>query len=186
MTDCCHIKTGGSLFLDRDGVLNKIGDGEFVTSPDQLEMIDGAAEAVALCNRFFKYVFVVTNQQCVGEGLLSSETLDSIHIKIMNAVEAAGGHIDHIYACTDVKEDYSLDRKPNIGMALRARRDFPGVKLRNSVMVGDSYIDMLFGRRSKMQTVLIGSKSNVAELNPHIVHFRYPTLLEFAKSLSNE
>ena len=39
MTDCCHINTGGSLFLDRDGVLNKIGEGEFVTSPDQLEMI---------------------------------------------------------------------------------------------------------------------------------------------------
>lgn len=69
-------------------------------------------------------------------------------------------------------------------MALQARRDYPDIRLKESVMVGDSASDMLFGRRAGMTTVLIGPTNDIALKHPKLVDHYYPTLLEFAKNIS--
>ncbi|MBR1851024.1 MAG: HAD-IIIA family hydrolase [Bacteroidales bacterium] len=178
-----YIETGGSLFLDRDGVINRLLVDSYVLNADQLVLEPGAVEAIALCNKLFRHVFVVTNQSCIGKGLTTLDELQRIHSKLIAEVEAAGGHIDHIYACYDTSTAPGPYRKPNIGMALQARRDFVGVKLRKSVMVGDTYNDMLFGYRCRMQTVLIGHHDVEAAANPHLVDFAFPSLADFAASL---
>ena len=68
-------------------------------------------------------------------------------------------------------------------MALQARRDYRDVRLKESVMVGDSKTDMLFGRRAGMTTVLVGNNSTVATDQPYLVDYRYPSLLDFAARL---
>ncbi|MCR4658803.1 MAG: HAD-IIIA family hydrolase [Bacteroidales bacterium] len=178
-----QLHTGGALFLDRDGVLNRLIVGDYVRTPDQLEVLPGVPEAIAICNRHFKHVFIVTNQQCIGKGYITVNQLESIHRKLIDAIEAAGGHIDHIYFCPDLASSYSPNRKPEIGMALQARHDYPDVIFMHSIMAGDSMTDMRFGHRCGMQTVLIGSDSNAVIGSPKLVNFSFPTLLQFAKSL---
>ena len=73
-------------------------------------------------------------------------------------------------------------RKPSIGMALQARRDFPDVVLKQSVMVGDTASDMLFGRRAGMTTVLVGDEPEIGRKTPHLVDYYYPDLLSYAKN----
>ena len=172
-----------ALFLDRDGTLNeRIIDG-YVTRPEDFRVIDGVLEAMAIFAHKFDQIFIVTNQQGIGKGLMSVADLEAIHDGFLRQVEAAGGRIDRIYFCQALKAEHSFMRKPSIGMALQARRDFPDVKLRQSVMVGDTESDMLFGRRAGMKTVLVGPEPEIAHKIPHLVDYYYPNLLGYARTL---
>ena len=166
-----------ALFLDRDGVLNVLRPDDYVKNPDELEVLSGVAEGLELCRKQFDRIFIVTNQQGIGKGLMTEADLEAIHRKLVESI----GPIDRIYHCPALKREHSFRRKPNIGMALQARRDFPDIRLKDSVMVGDSETDMLFGRRAGMKTVLVGNNSTVATDQPHLVDYRYSTLLDFAQ-----
>jgi HAD superfamily hydrolase (TIGR01662 family) len=80
---------------------------------------------------------------------------------MLRDIENAGGRIDKIYVCTALAESHSLDRKPETGMALQAKRDFPEVDFHKSVMVGDSLSDMQFGYRCGMRCVYLTNGKDV-------------------------
>jgi D-glycero-D-manno-heptose 1,7-bisphosphate phosphatase len=46
-------------------------------------------------------------------------------------------------------------RKPNIGMALKAKQEHPSVAFEKSILVGDSPSDMEFGKNAGMTNVMI-------------------------------
>lgn len=169
-----------ALFLDRDGVLNCLRVGDYVKQPDELEVLPGVPEAISLLRPHFRYIFIVTNQQGIGKGLMTEADLAAVHRKLIATI----GPVDHIFHCPALASTHSFLRKPNIGMALQAKRMVGDISLRRCVMVGDSRTDMLFGRRAGMQTVLVGNQSDVWHTDPHLVDFRYPTLLNYALTLS--
>ena len=171
-----------ALFLDRDGVLNELRRGDYVKTPDELVVLPGVVEALRMLKPLFGLLIVATNQQGIAKGLMSEDDLAAVHRKLNDATE---GLIDRIYHCPELESSHSFYRKPNIGMALRARRDYPQLRLKECVMAGDSLTDMLFGRRAGMTTVLIGSNSDANRHNPHLVDHHYPTLLDFAKACLN-
>ncbi len=55
------------LFLDRDGVI--VDDVEFLASPNDVELLPGAAELIAEANRCADPVAVVTNQSGIARQL---------------------------------------------------------------------------------------------------------------------
>mgnify|MGYP002851964966 FL=1 len=172
-----------SLFLDRDGVINqRIVEG-YVTKKENFVLIDGVLEALEIFNSRFDHIFMVTNQQGIGKGLMSVKDLNEIHEGFMQQVTAAGGRIDKIYFCPSLKTEHSFMRKPSIGMALQAKHDYLDVRLKESVMVGDTESDMLFGRRAGMSTVLVGDSKSIATNNPFLVDYYYSSLKDFALSL---
>lgn len=166
-----------ALFLDRDGVLNTLRRNDYVKTPDELEILPGVPEAMALLRQQFARIFIVTNQQGIGKGLMTEADLQAIHDKLLAAI----GPVDRIYHCPELERSHSFRRKPNIGMALQARHDFPDIRLKGSVMIGDSRTDMLFGRRCGMTTVLVGDNSDVALSDPYLVDYRYASLLDAAQ-----
>jgi histidinol-phosphate phosphatase family protein len=171
-----------TLFLDRDGVINRRIVGGYVLDKAEFEVLPGVFEAMSLFAKKYDHIFMVTNQQGIGKGLMTEAQLKDIHDDFVRQVEASCGRVDHIYYCPALKEAHSFMRKPAIGMALQARRDYPDVNFRHSVMVGDSRNDMLFGCRAGMTTVLVGDEPEVAKHEPHLVNYYYPDLLAFAKS----
>ena len=80
---------------------------------------------------------------------------DDIHRHVLAEVSAAGGHIDRVYVCPDLKDSGSPSRKPAIGMALQAQQDYPDVQLTGSVMIGDSVSDMQFGWQAGMRCIYL-------------------------------
>ena len=166
-----------ALFLDRDGVLNTLRRNDYVKTPDELEILPGVPEAMALLRQQFARIFIVTNQQGIGKGLMTEADLQAIHDKLLAAI----GPVDRIYHCPELERSHSFRRKPNIGMALQARHDFPDIRLKGSVMIGDSRTDMLFGRRCGMTTVLVGDNSDVALSDPYLVDYHYASLLDAAQ-----
>ena len=174
-----------ALFLDRDGVINKRLIDDYVKTVDDFVFLPGASDAIALFSCIFRYIFVVTNQQGIGKGLMSDSDLGSIHNKMVQEVTDNNGRIDKIYYCPHKREDKSKYRKPQIGMALHAKKDFPAISFRKSIMVGDTINDMKFGKNAGMHTVLISDDTALARENVNLIDFRFHSLGSFADSLKN-
>ncbi len=148
-----------TLFLDRDGVINRCLIGDYVKNWSEFEFLEATLSAIPKLNSSFRRIVVVTNQQGVGKGLMSQSDLDLIHDKMLSEIQNAGGFLDKIYACTDLAIHNSLNRKPNIGMGLQAQQDFPDIDFRYAIMVGDTITDMQFGQGLGMRTVFVGDEA---------------------------
>ncbi|SKA31671.1 D-glycero-D-manno-heptose 1,7-bisphosphate phosphatase [Chitinophaga eiseniae] len=170
------------LFLDRDGVINdEIKDG-YVLHPGMFRFSEGVLEAMPLLAQRFERIFVVTNQRCIGRGLLTVEGLQEIHTQMLDTIQQAGGRIDKIYFCPDV-ESNSPCRKPNAGMALRAKNDFPEIDFSKAIMAGNTLSDMQFGRNAGMQTVFIATTLPDTPFPHPLIDKKYPGLLRFAQDV---
>ena len=147
--------TGAVAFLDRDGTINHpAAPGEYIESWDEFRFLPRAPEAIALLRDAGMRVVVVTNQRGVALGRMSSASVEDIHRRMAAELEARGTAIDAVYYCPH--EHDSCDcRKPKPGMLLQAARDLGGVDLAESVMVGDSALDMEAGARAGCRRVLI-------------------------------
>ena len=110
-----------TLFLDRDGVINKEVLGDYVLKTSQFFFYDETLIALEILNRYFGTIVIVTNQKGVGRGVMTQADLDEIHDNMMKEIVIKGGRIDKIYFATDLEND-SPYRKPQIGMALHADR----------------------------------------------------------------
>ena len=156
------------LFLDRDGVLNKHLPGDYVRCREMWEWLPHVLSKTAELAGRYARIFIVSNQQGVGKGLFSNSDLQDVHTHMLRDIEKAGGRIDKIYVCTALEESHNPDRKPGIGMALQAKTDFPEVDFHESVMVGDSLSDMLFGYRCGMRCIyLTNGKDIPAEIRDY-------------------
>jgi histidinol-phosphate phosphatase family protein len=175
------IEEGWSLFLDRDGVLNERFPGDYVKKPDDFVFIAGVTKSLAIFAGIFNPIVVVTNQQGIGRGLMTNVQLSIIHDKMLEEVRASGGRIDSVFYSPDLKNTRSFTRKPAIGMGLKARKQFPAINFKKSIMVGDTYSDILFGHRLGMVTVLVGSDKDVAFQCSGILDFAFPDLISFAE-----
>jgi histidinol-phosphate phosphatase family protein len=162
-----------TLFLDRDGVINLHFPKDYVKNWDEFYFLEGAIDAIVRLSRTFGKVIVVTNQQGVAKGKMTEETLRIIHVNMLSEIEAAGGRIDSIYAATVLhNEDPEGIRKPRIGMALQAQRDFPEIDFAKAIIVGDSVSDMQFGRNAGMFTIMVSDKEGSDIVESLLVDFK--------------
>jgi len=164
-----------TLFLDRDGVINKKIDNDYVKSWEEFEFLPDTLNALRFISNFFGTIVVVTNQQGIGKKLMTKDNLNDIHDKMLEEIEAADGRIDRVYYCPDLADEESPCRKPEIGMALWAKRDFPDIDFKKSIMIGDSPSDLKFGINKGMKTFLITQDQKAVDSSNFVVK----DLLEF-------
>lgn len=151
-----------SVFLDRDGVLNKSYGRRPPNNPEELVLFPGVPEAIRKLNSAGYLVFVVTNQGGVGLGYMTQETLDAIHAKLQAEVAKAGGRFTEIAACTHKPKEGCACRKPKPGLILDLAERY-NVDLAASFMVGDRDMDIQAGKAAGTRTILIESREKVAE-----------------------
>lgn len=177
------IDTSWSLFLDRDGVLNKrIVDG-YIARWEEFVWLPGVLEALKILSDMVGPLIVVSNQQGVGKGIMTEDALVKIHSMLINEVKKQGGRIDAIYYSPHLVTGRAFMRKPDVGMGLKARKEFPEIQFRKSVMAGDSLSDMLFGRRLGMKTVFLAGNIHDLRKGHRLIDFAFPDLLTFADAL---
>lgn len=179
-----QIDKSWTLFLDRDGVINHRLPGDYVKKPEQFQMIEGADKAICMLGQIFGRTIVVSNQQGVGKGIMTAEDLKLVDEKMSRLIADAGGKLDAVFYAPMLAQERHIMRKPRIGMGLAARRNFPEIHFKRSVMAGDSISDMQFGKCLGMKTVLIGDSSAVARKFPKLVDYYFPTLYDFALKLA--
>ncbi|MCT4666234.1 MAG: HAD-IIIA family hydrolase [Flavobacteriales bacterium] len=169
-----------TLFLDRDGVLNQKLENDYVKSVDEFKWIPGALDAVVSFGKLFGRIVIVTNQQGIGKGLMTQEDLHKVHQKLEDDVLAKGGTIDAFYFAKELADKNHPNRKPNIGMGLKALEDFPEINFSKSLMVGDSISDIEFAQNLGMHSVFLSKKDHPK------VDFRLDSLKELADILGND
>ena len=170
------------LFLDRDGVINHQNMDGYILTWNEFVFYDGVLEAMSILKGQFQHIFIVTNQRGVGKGHMSVDDLNYIHEQMQKSIEVAGGKINQVYFCTNVDAS-SPGRKPNTGMALQAKQEFPAINLAKSIMVGNSMSDMEFGRNIGATTVFLTTTNNTITDADDRVDFVFPSLIDFAKML---
>jgi len=151
-----HLDHSWTLFLDRDGVINERIMDNYVKHRSEFILLPGVAASIAKANKLFSRVFVVTNQQGIGKKIMTERNLLDIHAYCSELLKAENAFIDKYFFAPDLASDNSNLRKPNSGMALAAKQEFPTVDFQKSIMVGDSDSDIEFGKKLGMKTVFIG------------------------------
>jgi histidinol-phosphate phosphatase family protein len=145
-------KYDNTLFLDRDGVINKLRPNDYVKTWEEFEFLPDVLDAIAKWSNVFRHIIVVTNQRGVGKGAMTEDDLLNIHSNMLTEILKHGGRIDRIYYCT-ATDNNDVNRKPNIGMALQAKNDFPDIDFSKSIMIGDSDSDRLFAENVGMEFI---------------------------------
>lgn len=171
-----------TLFIDRDGIINHEKKEDYIRNWQEFKFYDGIKNAFQKIADKFGKVYVVSNQRGVGRELMTEEDLVHINQNMQKEIEAAGGRIDGIYYCTSTDNKHP-DRKPNPGMAFRAKKDHPGIDLNRSVMIGNKLSDMRFGRNAGIYTIFIAT-TNPETAFPHPdIDLRFETIDDFTRSL---
>lgn len=162
MEKLVHVNSSWTLFLDRDGVINERVFGGYILKYEDFRFKKGVIETSKDLFGKFGRVIVVTNQQCVSKGLISLDSLNILHQKMIKDFQNAGARIDHVYAATEGKDQAPFMRKPNSMMAELAQKKFPEIDFNKSIMVGDTDGDLKFGKILGMRTVLIRSEEKIS------------------------
>jgi D-glycero-D-manno-heptose 1,7-bisphosphate phosphatase len=147
------------VFLDRDGVINE--EANYLSCPELLRLLPGAAQAIRKLNQRHIPVIVVSNQAGVARGFFSEETVRRIHENLSDLLAREAAHIDRYYYCphhpTAGIGPYRMDcecRKPKPGLLLKAGSEM-GLDLEQSYLVGDNVTDVEAGIRAGAKSVLV-------------------------------
>lgn len=150
-----------AVFLDRDGTL--IHDRHYLADPAGVELLPGAAEAVARLNRAGLAVVLVTNQSGIGRGFFTEGQYHAVHARLEEVLAERGARLDAAYFCPDVGEPGEEDdRKPGVGMFRRAARDHD-VDLAASYFIGDRLRDVTPALRLGGTPILVRSPQTELE-----------------------
>lgn len=138
-----------ALFLDRDGVINV--DKNYVIKKSDMEFIDGIFKLVRTANFAGYMVIVVTNQSGIGRKMYTLENFIDLSNWMKLKFLRNFSEIDDIFFCpfhptegVGKFKKNSLNRKPNPGMILAAKRKY-NLDLNSSIMIGDNITDMQAG-----------------------------------------
>jgi D,D-heptose 1,7-bisphosphate phosphatase len=160
-----------AIFLDRDGTLNY--ERGWLSAPDNLELLPGAAEAVRAINRSGRLAVVITNQPVIARGECSEAGLRRIHNRLEWLLGESHAYLDAIYYCphhpdsgypgerADLKISCEC-RKPATGLLEAATRDL-NIDVTRSWMIGDRAGDMQAARNFGIPAVLVSEAVTIRD-----------------------
>lgn len=159
-----------AIFLDRDGTILKEIQIEnsntvfgYLTKAEQVELIEGSAEAIGIARRLGYKIIIVSNQSAIARGMLTEETLEEINGRMYALLkkEDSSAIIDdffyspyHIEGKIEKFTKHHESRKPEIGMLLDAQKKH-NLDLSLSYMIGDSESDMAAGTKAGCKNILV-------------------------------
>jgi D-glycero-D-manno-heptose 1,7-bisphosphate phosphatase len=142
-----------AIFLDRDGVINARRV-THVTRWEEFVFLPGVKAALAQLAALNLPVFVVTNQAIVNRGIVSRETIETIHERMCAEIAAAGGVVTKVAYCPHRPDEQCGCRKPAPGMPLDLASRY-GLDASRCLMVGDSCSDLIAGQAAGCRTALV-------------------------------
>jgi D-glycero-D-manno-heptose 1,7-bisphosphate phosphatase len=156
------------VFLDRDGVLNDVvvdaasGLPESPYRPEDVRLLEGAAEAVQLLARCGAAIGVISNQPAAAKGTHTRADLEAVHTAVEQQLSQAAAPVAVWCYClhhpggTDPELGRACDcRKPATGLIVQAATALGVDDLKASWVVGDSDVDIEAGHAAGCRTVLV-------------------------------
>ena len=142
-----------ALFIDRDGTIIKQIDGHYISSIEQIELIENIFPAILMLQNEGYLVIIVTNQAGINKGILSNEQVDEINQHIIQLLKKQGIDISAVYVCPHKPEEQCKCRKPQPGLLLKAAKEH-NIDLENSIIIGDTDKDTEAGLNAGLKKVI--------------------------------
>lgn len=140
------------VLLDRDGTV--IVEKNYLSNPDDVELLPGAAEGLRRLGEEGYGLILVTNQSGIGRGMLTENDVKQVNKRLQQLLEASGVALDAVYMCPHAPQDNCDCRKPLPKMAQDAARQF-GFVLQNSWVIGDKPADVALARNIGARSILV-------------------------------
>lgn len=167
-----------AVILDRDGTIIRQVDGEYVTRPDQIDILPGAAERIRAINESGFAVLVASNQACVGKGLCTNADVETVNNTLTKMLMVSNARIDAFVWCPHLKTDDCWCRKPRPGLLYRLAAAYY-LDLRECLMIGDSESDMLAARAALCQWFPVKKNVGLAQFDvPRLANVRTMKVIE--------
>jgi D-glycero-D-manno-heptose 1,7-bisphosphate phosphatase len=182
-----------TVFLDKDGTL--IDDLPYNVDPRRIRFAPGAADALRLLGAAGYRIVIATNQAGVARGYFTEAELHVVGRHLTTEVAGFGATVEAFYYCPhlpapDGINEYAIEcacRKPAPGMIRRAVEEL-GVRVDRAWFVGDTWMDVLAGRRGGCRTIMVGPEAADAGSLPEDRRpdFAVPDLLDAARIILAE
>lgn len=149
------------VFLDRDGVLNRMFVSDGVTRPPanlgELEILPDVPEALDHLDQAGFALIVVTNQPDVARGVQKKE-----HVEEINEYLCQRLPLRAVLSCYHDDSDHCSCRKPRPGLLQRAAERWP-LDVANGFLVGDRWSDVNAAHAAGCKGILIETPYSSAE-----------------------
>ena len=161
-----------SVFLDRDGVINKvyIKDGlpRSPNSSNELKILPGVRESIIKLKKLNFICLMVTNQPNVSRKKIDKNSVIQMNNFLKNEIA-----LDDIFVCYHDDSDNCNCRKPKPGLLLQAGKKWD-VDFKKSFMIGDRWRDIQAGEKVGCKTIFLDYQYN--ETKPKKPNFISDTL----------
>ena len=138
-----------AVFLDRDGVLNKLVNGRPPWKSSEISLFKDSSHIIELIKSKFYIPIVVTNQPDAARGKLPYKKIYEINLEICETLK-----ITNYYICPHGFDGECNCRKPKPGMIIKASKDL-GIKLERSLLIGDREKDIKAGMSAGCKTIYL-------------------------------
>jgi len=152
-----------TIFLDRDGVINK--ESHYVFKIDNFEFIEGIFDVCQYFQELSYKIVIVTNQSGIARGFYSESDYHKLTKWMLSEFENNNIYILDTFHCPHVQDSNCYCRKPKPGMLLKAK-DKHNIDMQNSWMIGDKETDIIAANRSGItNTILVKSGHKINQNN---------------------
>jgi len=140
-----------AVIFDRDGTLNKFTQNRYVLTLEEFQLFSEVKSTLASLSKT-KRIGIVTNQRCIGLGLVDWSSVYAMHRLLSEEIELELKDFP-ILVCPHLENSCNC-RKPKGANLIRMARILD-VKVSESIYVGDSYSDFLAAREVGMRFIHI-------------------------------
>ena len=158
-----------TIFLDRDGVINK--EVNYLHKIEDFKFIDGVFEAC----QYFKFlgyeIIIVTNQSGISRGYYSENDFNIITNWMITQFKRNEIKILDVFHCPHSPSSNCDCRKPKPGMFIEAKNKH-NINMVKSWIIGDSERDIRAAILAGIQnTILVRSGHTINETNSNATFF---------------
>jgi len=146
-----------AVFLDRDGVINRVAVRNGMPHPpshvEEFKLYEDVPDGCARLKAANFLLVVITNQPDVGRGTQSREAVEAMNLKMQSALPL----LDRIEICYHAGERYGEPcrcRKPRPGLILRAATEL-NIDPKRSYVIGDRWRDVDCAHAAGCRAILI-------------------------------
>jgi len=154
-----------TIFLDRDGVINK--EVEYLFRIADFEFIEGVFDACLYFQQLDYKIIIISNQSGIARGYYNENDYQKVTEWMLGQFNDNGINILDIFYCPHSPESTCNCRKPKPGMLIEAKNKY-NISMKDSWMIGDKETDIEAANLAGItNTILVRSGHLIDESNPN-------------------